>query len=192
MTTHIPVRNTIPLGLWIYIMSDCVLFACLFAAYAVLQSETAGGAGASALFDTSFVFIETLVLLASSFTCGLAVLAATRKSVLGVWSSLLLTLVLGLAFLSMEFGEFGKLIAAGTGPQASAFLSSYFTLVGTHGLHIVIGLIWILGLFLHLAVRGMRPRTAEHILYFSLFWHFLDIVWICIFSFVYLFGSLAL
>jgi cytochrome o ubiquinol oxidase subunit 3 len=171
-------------------MSDCVLFACLFAAYAVLHTATGAGPSSIEIFDRSFVLIETLVLLASSFTCGLALLAARRGSTAGTWVALLSTLALGATFLGMEFHEFSALVASGASWQASAFLSSYFTLVGTHGLHIVIGLLWLLILCLHIAIVGVQKQTVNNLLYFSLFWHFLDIVWICIFSFVYLFGSL--
>jgi cytochrome o ubiquinol oxidase subunit 3 len=191
MTTH-TTQDSVPFGLWVYIMSDCVLFACLFAAYAVLHTETAGGPSGAMLFDRSFVLIETLILLTSSFTCGLAVLAAERKHIAGVWAALIATLLLGGTFLGLELREFGSLIAAGHGPQASAFLSSFFTLVGTHGLHLFFGGLWMLALLLHLAVRGLTRGTRRGILYFSLFWHFLDIVWICIFSLVYLFGTLSL
>lgn len=183
-------HDHIPFGLWVYIMSDCVLFACLFAGYAVLHTETAGGATSMMLFDRSFVLTETLILLASSFTCGLAVLSAQKKNAFGAWLGLLATFALGAAFLGMELTEFMKLTAEGNGWGASAFLSSFFTLVGTHGLHIFVGLLWMLALFAHLAFRGATEGTSRGILYFSLFWHFLDIVWICIFSFVYLFGSL--
>ena len=135
-------------------MSDCVLFATLFATYAVLHLETAGGAGALQLFDRSFVLTETLILLASSFTCGLAVLFSRNKNVLGMTIALFSTFVLGLSFLGMEYSEFAKLLAEGHGWQASAFLSSYFTLVGTHGLHIFIGLLWIVVLLAHLSIHG--------------------------------------
>ena len=191
MTKH-ATQDYVPFGLWVYIMSDCVLFASLFAAYAVLHTETAGGPGGAELFDRTFVLIETLVLLASSFTCGLAVIFAQRRNVLGMWTALTATLLLGGTFLAMELKEFGSLVATGHGWSTSAFLSSYFTLVGTHGLHIFVGLLWILALFVYTAVRGVNEKTGRRVLYFSLFWHFLDIVWICIFSFVYLFGSLSL
>lgn len=183
-------RDSIPFGLWVYIMSDCILFACLFAAYAVLHAETAGGAGAHDLFDRSFVLIETLILLSSSFTCGLALIAARWKSVTGTWLALLATFALGLSFLAMEMSEFSRLVAEGHSWQASAFLSSFFTLVGTHGLHVCIGVLWLLAIFAHLQVRGLTKGTERGILYFSLFWHFLDIIWICLFSLVYLLGSL--
>lgn len=192
MNTHEThnVREKTSFGLWVYIMSDCILFACLFAAYAVLHTQTAGGPDGVVLFDRSFVLIETLLLLASSFTCGLALIAAREQKTFGVWLALTGTFVLGLGFLGMEIHEFMNLFAEGYGWGTSAFLSSFFTLVGTHGLHIAIGLLWILALAAHLAIRGLIAPTTRGIFYFSLFWHFLDIVWICIFSLVYLFGSL--
>lgn len=183
-------HENVSFGIWVYIMSDCVLFACLFAGYAVLHTQTAGGPGGAELFDRSFVLTETLLLLTSSFTCGLALIAARAKSKLGVWAALAATFGLGLAFLGMELREFSTFIAEGHGWATSAFLSSFFTLVGTHGLHIFVGLLWILTLFAHLAIRGLTVQTSNRIVYFSLFWHFLDIVWICIFSLVYLLGSL--
>lgn len=185
-------KDHVPFGLWAYIMSDCVLFACLFAAYAVLHTETAAGPSASLLFDRSFVLIETFILLASSFTCGLAVLAARARNTAGVWAALLATLVLGLAFVGMEVHEFTGLIAAGHSWRESAFLSSFFTLVGTHGLHVLVGALWMLALFVYLALRGLDERVSRRIFYFSLFWHFLDIVWIFIFSLVYLLGTFSI
>jgi cytochrome o ubiquinol oxidase subunit 3 len=171
-------------------MSDCILFAALFATYAVLHTATGNGPSGMEIFDRHFVLIETLLLLTSSFTCGLALIAARARSKVGTWLALAVTLVLGLSFLGMELSEFSKLITEGHGWQQSAFLSSFFTLVGTHGLHVFIGALWILTLFIHLAVRGLNAKTERGILYFSLFWHFLDIVWICVFSLVYLLGSL--
>lgn len=191
MTTHHK-NESVSLGIWVYLMSDCVLFAGLFATYAVLHLETAGGPGALALFDLSFVLTETLLLLTSSFTCGLAVLFARNGNVPAVAGALFATFILGLSFLGMELSEFWKLIAEGHGFQANAFLSSYFTLVGTHGLHIFVGLLWILVLLAHVSIYGSSEKMAHRVLYFSLFWHFLDIVWIFIFTFVYLFGSLSL
>jgi cytochrome o ubiquinol oxidase subunit 3 len=173
-------------------MSDCVLFASLFAAYAVLHTATAGGPQAFELFDLHFVFIETMLLLASSYTCGLALLFAHEGSARRTGIALFATLILGLGFLGMELHEFSGLLAEGHGPAASAFLSSFFTLVGTHGLHIAAGSLWMLALFLHIGKNGITERTLQSIRSFSLFWHFLDIVWICIFSFVYLFGALSL
>ena len=191
MTTH-PTNNRVSLGLWIYLMSDCILFATLFATYAVLHLETAGGASSLQLFSRSFVLVETLILLASSFTCGLAVLFSRNKNVVGMTLALFATFLLGLSFVGMEYSEFGKLIMGGHGWQASAFLSSYFTLVGTHGLHIIVGLLWLLVLLAHISIQGGTEQTTRRVFYFSLFWHFLDIVWIFIFSFVYLFGTLSL
>lgn len=184
-------KSIVPFGMWVYILSDCVLFASLFAAYAVLHTETAGGPMAAELFDRSFVLIETLVLLTSSATCGLALVSIERKDVRGTFLSLLATLVLGLTFVGMELHEFSALVAEGHSWQISAFLSSFFTLVGTHGLHVAVGCLWILALFAHLALRGLE-RSARAVGCFALFWHFLDIVWICLFSVVYLLGSLSL
>jgi cytochrome o ubiquinol oxidase subunit 3 len=167
-------------------MSDCMLFASLFAAYAVFHTQTAGAATARSLFDPDLALAETLILLTSSFTCGLAVLASRSGRVFGTWLALLGTFLLGAAFLTLEVTEFVHFVDSGQGPDASAFLSSYFTLVGTHGLHITAGLIWILALFAHLTVRGLSPSSTRAVTYFSLFWHFLDIIWIFIFSIVYL------
>jgi cytochrome o ubiquinol oxidase subunit 3 len=183
---HSHTEATTTFGLWVYLMSDCLLFASLFAAYAVLHTQTAGCAGPAALFNTRTALIETLILLTSSFTSGLALLAARRKHVLGTWLALGATVLLGDAFLAQELTEFSHLIHSGNGPDASAFLSSYFALVGTHGLHITLGLLWALTLFAHLALRGLAPSTRRGIAYFALFWHFLDIVWIFIFTIVYL------
>lgn len=174
------------LGLWTYLMSDCVLFASLFAAYAVLHTATAGGPEGREIFDRSFVLIETVILLTSSFTAGIATLAAQRKQRALTWGALVVTFLLGLSFLGMELHEFGMLAAEGQSWQASAFLSSYFTLVGTHGLHIFAGLVWLLILSLAMAVQGLTAENARRIGYFSLFWHFLDIIWIFIFTIVYL------
>jgi cytochrome o ubiquinol oxidase subunit 3 len=182
-------QDPVPFGLWVYILSDCVLFASLFAAYAVLQGETAGGPSSHMLFDRSFALLETLVLLASSFTCGLALVAGRWRSRAGVVLALLGTVALGGVFLALELSEFASLVREGAGWQASAFLSAFFTLVGTHGLHIFVGMVWMLVLLAHLARSGLTPRTTHRIMYFSLFWHFLDIVWICIFSLVYLLGT---
>lgn len=189
MTAH-ERHDHIPLGLWVYIMSDCILFAGLFAAYAVLHSATAAGPSAAQIFDRPYVFVETLILLTSSFTCGLALIASRAGRKMSTWIALGATFLLGAAFLGLEIHEFAGLIADGHSWQQSAFLSSFFTLVGTHGLHIFVGLLWLVGIFIHLAIRGVSKESSTSITYFSLFWHFLDIVWICIFSFVYLFGSL--
>lgn len=197
-------------GFWIYLMTDCVLFAGLFAVYAVLHVATAGTGTAEALFNLPFVLTETVILLTSSFTAGLALLNARASQPLNegkTWPSLpaqaggpertravagwlMLTLVLGIAFLSMELSEFLRLIHEGFGPSHSAFLSSFFTLVGTHGLHVALGTLWMLVLGAHIYTKGLTPDTTRKLALWSLFWHFLDVVWIFIFTFVYLWSVL--
>ncbi len=177
-------------GFWIYIMSDCILFATLFAVYAVLQSGTFGGPSAGDLFSMPFVLAEALVLLTSSFTYGLAMVAGHRSNKRSVLLWLLVTFVLGVVFLTMEFIEFAKLIADGHGPQASGFLSAFFGLVGTHGLHVALGLVWIVTLMAQVARRGLTSVTLRKLTTLSLFWHFLGIIWIFIFTVVYLMGAI--
>jgi len=179
------------LGFWIYLMTDCVLFATLFATFAVLRSATAGGPAGSDIFDLNFVLIETMILLTSSFTAGLAVLGAERgfKKQTIIW--LLITFALGATFLAMELWEFSQLIGEGHGWQQSAFLSSYFVLVGTHGLHIAVGLIWMAVVIFRLLQRNFKETDVRRLSILGLFWHFLDVIWIFIFSFVYLIGGLA-
>lgn len=179
------------LGFWIYLMTDCVLFASLFATFAVLRSATAGGPSGAELFDLPFVLVETMILLASSFTIGLALLGIARgyKKQGLVWLGA--TFVLGLVFLSMEVYEFQLLIAEGAGPQRSAFLSAYFTLVATHGLHIAVGLLWMIIVVVRLVKFNFRKTDINRLALLGLFWHFLDIIWIFIFTFVYLIGGLA-
>lgn len=176
------------LGFWVYLMTDCVLFASLFAAYAVLRNNTAGGVGGSEIFDLPFVLVETLVLLTSSFTCGLALLSAYRRDKTGVFAWLGVTFLLGASFLGMELYEFTQLVQEGHSWRASAFLSAFFTLVGTHGLHITAGLLWMTVLLRQVYKRGFSPSNLRRLTMFSLFWHFLDIVWIFIFTIVYLMG----
>lgn len=183
--------NKTTLGFWVYLMTDCVLFASLFAAYAVLRNGTAGGPGGSEIFEPGFVLIETLLLLVSSLTSGLALInthAAKRTIVLWLLG---VTFALGAAFLAMEIFEFAKLVNEGHSWTASAFLSSYFTLVGTHGAHIAIGLLWILVLMWSLMKKGITNQFQKRMTLFSLFWHFLDIIWIFIFTIVYLFGVIS-
>ncbi len=175
-------------GFWVYIMSDCVLFASLFATYAVLHTETFNGPAPAQLFDLSFVLTETLILLTSSFMCGIAYLSAREGKKQLTLYALIATLILGLSFLGMEVSEFGKLVASGHGWTVSAFLSSYFALVGTHGLHVFLGSLWMLVLIGHIALRGITDTLVRRLAYFSLFWHFLDIIWIFIFTIVYLMG----
>lgn len=177
-------------GFWVYLMTDLVLFASLFAVYATLHANTFGGVGGKDIFSAPFVLIETVILLASSFAAGLALLAAKAGKKWLVLFLLLCTAVLGATFVTMELTEFAGLIAAGHGPQQSGFLSAYFTLVGTHGLHVTVGLLWLIALMIAIARAGLTQPNMRKLLLFSLFWHFLDIVWIFIFTLVYLFGIL--
>jgi cytochrome o ubiquinol oxidase subunit 3 len=169
-------------------MTDCILFATLFATYAVLRSNFNGGPTPHELFDLSFVLTETLLLLISSFTCGIAQLHADQRHRQRMILWLGITFLLGLAFLGMELTEFTHLVREDYSWQRSAFLSAYFTLVGTHGLHITTGLLWIAVLMGQLLYKGITTTTYRRMACFSLFWHFLDIIWIFIFTFVYLVG----
>ena len=177
-------------GFWVYLMSDCLLFAALFATYAVLRMNTNGGQGGATLFDLPFVLAETLILLTSSFTAGLMTLAANRSSKGGVLLSLGTTFLLGLGFLGLEMSEFVRLASTGASWQASGFLSAFFSLVGTHGAHILAGLLWMLVLATYILMRGLSATSLRKIAAFTLFWHFLDLIWIFIFTIVYLMGTL--
>jgi cytochrome o ubiquinol oxidase subunit 3 len=177
------------LGFWIYLMTDCVLFATLFATFAVLRNNTFGGPAGGELFSLPFVLTETLILLTSSFTCGLAILAAHRMDRRRVMIWLGITFLLGLAFLTLELTEFSRLAREGNSWRRSGFLSAFFTLVGTHGLHITSGLIWMYVLMFNIARRGLTKVTLKRLTLLSMFWHFLDIVWIFIFTIVYLLGA---
>lgn len=176
-------------GFWVYLMSDCVLFAALFATFAVLRAETFGAPSLGDIVDLPYALAETMLLLTSSFAMGLALLAAHagRKGL--TLLALAATLCLGLGFLGMESAEFAKLIAEGHGPDRSAFLSSFFALLGTHGLHVAAGSVWMLVAMAHVALRGLQEGTVRKLACLGIFWHFLDIIWIFIFTFVYLFGS---
>lgn len=177
-------------GFWIYLMSDLVIFGSLFATYGVLHGGTAGGPSGAEIFELPFVLIETFLLLFSSFTYGLAVLAMNADKAAQVRNWLVVTFLLGAGFVGMEIYEFHNLVVEGFGPDRSAFLSAFFTLVGTHGLHVTFGLIWILVMIFQVSTKGLTPTTRPRIMCLSLFWHFLDIVWICVFTFVYLMGVL--
>jgi len=176
------------LGFWLYLMTDLMLFGSLFAAYLVLKPGTAGGPGPKEIFDLPYVFGETMLLLLSSFACGLALLSAYAKKKRATIFWLVVTGVLGLAFLAMEIHEFSALLHEGYSWTRSGFLSGYFGLVGTHGLHITIGLLWLVSSVVYLLHKPMTPRFLQRLTLFAMFWHFLDIVWICIFTIVYLFG----
>lgn len=178
-------------GFWLYLMSDCIVFATIFATYAVLSGNVADGPSGRQIFDLPNVLIETGCLLLSSITYGMAMLALHRGRRAGVMAWLAVTFVLGLAFLGMEFNEFQHLIQQGFGPQRSGFLSAFFTLVGTHGLHVMVGLLWMAVLMIQLQQKGVTSLMATRLQCLSLFWHFLDIVWICVFTFVYLLGALS-
>jgi cytochrome o ubiquinol oxidase subunit 3 len=178
-------------GFWIFLLSDIVMFATLFAAYAVLARATDGGPGGVQLFSQASVAIETVCLLASSYTCGLMSLAVKSRRRLGTYFGALVTFALGLAFLVLELREFADMIARGAGPQRSAFLSAFFTLVGCHGLHVTAGLIWLGVMMLQVALRGFHPTVQRRLACFSLFWHALDIVWVWLFTVVYLMGVRA-
>ena len=185
------VRQRKSLGFWIYLMTDCVLFASLFATFAVLRTATAGGPSGADIFNLQFVLLETVILLTSSFTIGLAVLGAERgyRKQTVVW--LVLTFLLGASFLALELWEFSQLITEGHGWQQSAFLSSYFVLVATHGFHIAVGLLWMAVVTFRLIQRQFKHTDQHRLSLLGLFWHFLDIIWIFIFSFVYLIGGLS-
>ncbi|MBZ9676271.1 cytochrome o ubiquinol oxidase subunit III [Mesorhizobium sp. ES1-1] len=173
-------------GFWLFLLSDIVIFAALFAAYAVLAKETAGGPSGAQLFDRTYTLIETACLLASSFTCGMMSLAVERRQGLAIYLWAGITFALGLAFVLMEFFEFLGMVAQGAGPTHSAFLSAFFTLVGTHGLHVTVGLCWLAVMAAQVATLGLRPMVMRRLLCFGLFWHALDIVWIGVFTIVYL------
>ncbi len=177
-------------GFWIYLMTDCVLFACLFATYAVLHANTNGGPGGAELFKMPAVLAETLILLTSSFTCGLAMLAANKNQKTQTLCLLAITFLLGATFLTLEMTEFRGLVIDGNSWWRSGFLSAFFTLVGTHGLHITIGLLWMLVMMIRVARQGFSQNSVRRLTMLSMFWHFLDVIWIFIFTIVYLMGTL--
>lgn len=183
-------NSNVSLGFWIYLMTDGMLFASLFATFMVLRNNVAGNVSGAEIFSLPFVLTETILLLTSSFTCGLALLYAHRDKASAALKLLTLTGLLGLSFLGMEIHEFSALISEGHSWSNSAFLSSFFGLVGTHGLHITVGLIWLRSLWSLISRKGFTKRSLQNLTLFSLFWHFLDIIWICIFTIVYLVGVL--
>ena len=181
--------TTAAFGFWIFLLSDAIIFAALFATYAVLHEASAGGITIRQLADFRTVGIETACLLTSSFACGLGMLAADRKHAGATYAALGLTFVLGAAFLATELNEFAGLLRDGNGPDRSAFLSGFFALIGTHGLHVAMGLLWLGGLLFRLSRLGFTPGTQRGFLLFGLFWHLIDIVWVAVFSVVYLMGA---
>jgi cytochrome o ubiquinol oxidase subunit 3 len=176
-------------GFWIFLLSDIVMFSAFFASYAVMVHATAGGPSGKELFDLKLVAWETAALLISSFTCGLGSIATYRKNVLWTQIWLLVTGLFGFAFLVMEFSEFAHLIAEGAGPQRSGFLSAFFALVGCHGLHVSVGLLWLGTMMAQVWFRGFTEAICRRLLCFNLFWHALDIIWVGLFTVVYLIGS---
>jgi cytochrome o ubiquinol oxidase subunit 3 len=186
---HHPENGTM-LGFWIYLMSDCLIFAMLFAVYAVIGRNYAGGPGGAELFDLPLVAMNTAFLLFSSITYGFAMLQAKVKNKSGTLIWLAITGLFGVAFLSLEIYEFLHLIHEGAGPQRSAFLTSFFALVGTHGLHVTFGVIWLVTLMVQISKHGLHAANVRRLNCLSLFWHFLDVIWIGVFTFVYLMGVL--
>jgi cytochrome o ubiquinol oxidase subunit 3 len=180
----------VPYGFWLFVLSDMVLFSALFASYASLVHATDGGPTTSQLFDRNLVAVETMALLISSFVCGLAMITAKRGNMLWTQVWLVLTGLLGLVFLGIELHEFSTMIAEGAGPQRSAFLSSFFTLVGCHGAHVTTGLLWLGTMMAQIWTKGFKEHIMRRLLCFSVFWHALDIIWVAIFTIVYLIGTL--
>jgi cytochrome o ubiquinol oxidase subunit 3 len=183
-----PKRIVVAYGFWIFLLSDFVMFSALFAAYAVLVRASAGGPTGAQLFNQNSVAIETACLLASSYTCGLMSLAANAQRRAATYFFAVATFVLGAAFLALEVREFADMIARGATPQRSAFLSAFFALVGCHGLHVTAGLIWLAVMMAQVAVKGFRAAVERRLLCFALFWHALDIIWVWLFTVVYLMG----
>ena len=181
-------RVIVGYGFWIFLLSDIVMFSAFFAAHAVLQTATDGGPSGRDLFHLPNVAIETACLLLSSFTCGLSAVGAAARRMIWTQVALVVTGLLGLAFLVLELREFTQMIAAGAGPQRSAFLSTFFALVGCHGVHVSLGLLWLGTMMAQLLVKGFRADIQRRLMCFNLFWHMLDIVWVAIFTLVYLVG----
>jgi len=186
---HHPENGTL-LGFWLYLMSDCLIFACLFAVYAVLGRNYAGGPTGAELFDLPLVAVNTSLLLLSSITYGFAMLAMQRNGLGETQLWLAITGLLGAGFITLEMHEFLHLIHEGAGPQRSAFLSSFYTLVGTHGLHVSFGIIWLVTLMAQIGRHGLIAENRRRLMCLSMFWHFLDVIWIGVFTVVYLMGTL--
>jgi cytochrome o ubiquinol oxidase subunit 3 len=184
-----PVRIVVGYGFWIFLLSDIIMFSALFAAYAVLSGQTDGGPTPHSLFELKHVAIETLCLLFSSYTCGLGSLFIERRRLKLFFILFAATFALGAIFLSLEFSEFAGMLAQGAGPSRSAFLSSFFSLVGLHGAHVTVGLLWLAFMMAQVAAQGPREYVLRRILCFSLFWHALDIIWVAVMSLVYLMGA---
>ncbi|GAC1552415.1 MAG: cytochrome o ubiquinol oxidase subunit III [Collimonas sp.] len=186
---HHPENGTL-LGFWLYLMSDCLVFACLFATYAVIGRNYAGGPTGAELFDLPLVAINTTLLLLSSITYGFAMLEMQRKRQGATLAWLAVTGLFGACFIGIELYEFAHLIHEGAGPQRSGFLTSFFALVATHGLHVTFGIVWLITLMFQVKRHGLTPENGRRLMCLSMFWHFLDVVWIGVFTFVYLMGVL--
>jgi cytochrome o ubiquinol oxidase subunit III len=184
-----PTRTVVAYGFWIFILSDITMFSGLFAAYAVLSGRIADGPTGSELFNLRRVFIETMCLLLSSYTCGLGALSAERRQRDRYLIFAIFTFVLGAAFLYIEISEFAGMVSKGAGPSRSAFLSAFFTLVGMHGAHVTAGLVWLIYMVAQVVAKGLRPHVLQRLLCFSLFWHALDMIWIGVITVVYLMGA---
>jgi cytochrome o ubiquinol oxidase subunit 3 len=180
----------VPYGFWLFVLSDMVLFSALFATYASLVHATDGGPITNQVFHRDLVAVETIALLISSFVCGLAMITAKRANMFWTQAWLLVTALLGLVFLAIEISEFAGMIAIGAAPQRSAFLSAFFTLVGCHGAHVTCGLLWIGTMMAQIWAKGFQPHIMRRLLCLSVFWHALDIIWVAIFTIVYLIGTL--
>ena len=187
---HHPENGTL-LGFWLYLMSDCLVFACLFATYAVLGRNYAGGPTGAELFDLPLVAVNTSLLLLSSITYGFAMLEMQRQRLRTTLIWLAITGLLGACFIGLELYEFAHLIHEGAGPQRSGFLTAFFSLVATHGLHVTFGIIWLVVLMVQLGKHGLTSDNGRRLMCLSMFWHFLDVVWIGVFTFVYLMGVLS-
>jgi cytochrome o ubiquinol oxidase subunit 3 len=184
-----PQRIVVGFGFWIFLLSDIVMFSAFFATYAVLSGETDGGPSGRELFDLRNTAVQTGLLLASSFACGLASVAVEVRSMRWTQGALIVTGLLGAGFLALEAREFAGMIAQGAGPSRSAFLSAFFALVGLHGLHVSVGLLWLGTMMAQLLAKGFRPDILRRMLCFTLFWHALDIIWVGVFTIVYLMGA---
>ncbi|MFJ1258870.1 cytochrome o ubiquinol oxidase subunit III [Cupriavidus sp. CuC1] len=189
-TSEVHAQNGTLLGFWLYLMSDCLVFASLFAVYGVVGRRYAGGPTGAELFELPLVALNTTMLLLSSITYGFAVLEMQKAQVRTTLIWLGITGLLGAGFISLELYEFAHLVHDGAGPQRSAFLSSFFTLVGTHGLHVTVGIVWLITLMVQVGQYGLIPANKRRLMCLSMFWHFLDVVWIGVFTFVYLMGVL--
>jgi cytochrome o ubiquinol oxidase subunit 3 len=184
-----PVRIVVAYGFWIFLLSDIIMFSALFASYAVLSGQTAGGPSGRELFELRHVGIETLCLLFSSYTCGLGILALEHRHIRRFYAAFAFTFVLGATFLGLEVSEFVGLVARGAGPSHSAFLSAFFSLVGLHGVHVSAGLLWLCFMVAQISTMGPRDFIRRRLFCFSLFWHALDIIWVALLTMVYLMGA---